>query len=82
VARAGGTIGVGAAAVVDNDGLGKLLADLFEHDARGDVVGIAGREGNDRGDIARRIVLRGRLRDGGERSTGQRTKQTGDKFVR
>ena len=62
LADADGAAGAGLA--FDHDRPGRAAAELFEHDARGDVVGVAGGERNDRRDIARRLVLRaGRRRE-------------------
>src|SRR5688572_13103099 len=48
----------GAGPVLDHDRLAQLLGQLVEHDAPGEIVGVAGRERNDRGDVARGPTLR------------------------
>src|SRR4029079_9975656 len=43
--------------VFDPDRMAELFAELLEHDAPGDVVGVAGGKRNNHRDIARRIIL-------------------------
>ena len=58
----------GAGAVLDDDILSELPADLLHHDARDDVARTARTERHDHGDVARRPVLRG----GGSGEGGKR----------